>query len=105
MVQRTVIVRSDDIDGTPASRSIEFTIDGVSYTIDLSEEHAGEFDAALDPWIRHARRTSKPRGTQSPVAKGSNDAVRAWARANGHQISDRGRISAAITEAYAARRQ
>lgn len=46
----------DDIDGSPATATIEFTFDGKNYIIDLSEQHADEFNKALAPYIEHARR-------------------------------------------------
>ena len=66
----------DDIDGTPATAAIEFTFDGKKYVIDLSEQHAEEFNAALAPYIEHARRApaNKRKARQS---RSSSEAARA----------------------------
>lgn len=107
MVQKYVVELLDDIDGTEATDTITFALDGVSYAIDLSEANAEKLRDALRPYVSAARkadagaRTSKPRAAKSG-AKQDLSVVREWANANGHQVSARGRIPASVTEAYEA---
>ena len=108
MAQRVQIVLEDDLDGGAAAETVTFGLDGVSYEIDLSDKNAGKLRDEFASWIGHARRSGGRRTTGRRTAGGSSSAssrrdlsaVRAWARANGHQVSDRGRVSAAVQEAY-----
>jgi hypothetical protein len=113
MAQRVQIVLEDDLDGGEAAETVTFGLDGVSYEIDLNDKNAGRIRDDLATWIGHARRAggrraTGRRGSSSASAssagaasrRGDLGAVRAWARENGHQVSDRGRVSAAVQEAY-----
>lgn len=103
MAIKTVLV--DDIDGSnlPAgSKSTTFALDGVSYEIDLGPANAAQLSDALAPYIAAARRTGSPRATSRSTATDPARlaAIREWARANGHTVSDRGRIAGSIVAAY-----
>lgn len=109
MAQRVQIVLEDDLDGGTAVETVTFGLDGVSYEIDLSDKNADKLRDELATWIGHARRAGGRRSTgrRAPASAGSASsrrsdlaAVRAWARSNGHQVSDRGRVSVAVQEAY-----
>ena len=108
MAQKVQVILVDDIDGGEAEESVSFAIDGVNYEIDLSDKNAGKLRDEFATWIGHARRSGGRRTTGRRPAGGSSttssrrdlSAVRGWARANGHQVSDRGRVSAAVQEAY-----
>lgn len=106
MAQKVMITLIDDTDGSTADETVSFSLDGVNYEIDLTTENAAKLRETLAPWVGHARRAGgrkatarRGRGTRS----GSGDAakIREWARANGYTVSDRGRIPAEVTEAYA----
>lgn len=105
----------DDLDGSEAAETVEFTLDGINYEIDLSAANATDLRDALAQYIESGRRVGgrKRAGTQklsavpSPPAtptesREQNQAIREWARANGYDLSDRGRIPRHVTEAYAA---
>jgi len=102
MAQKVQVVLIDDIDGGAASETVSFSLDGVGYEIDLSTSHAAELRAAVEPWISAGRRVSGRRSASR--GRGNSDAakIRAWAKANGHEVSERGRVSASVREAYAA---
>lgn len=116
MASMTILV--DDIDhSTDDVETIEFGIDGSSYSIDLGPENAEALRAALAVYIEHGQRVSgPPRATRkskpavaapptsAPAATPKNElaTIREWARSNGYGISDRGRISQQIRDAYAA---
>ena len=107
MAQRVQVLLVDDIDGTDADESVTFGLDGVTYEIDLTTANAERLRDALAPFVAHARRSGgrKQGSTSRPSrsrGKDSRDlaAIREWARANGHQVSDRGRISSEVMAAY-----
>lgn len=103
MVQRVQLVLEDDIDGGVADETVSFGLDGASYEIDLSKEHAAELRDAFAPWVGAARKAkSAPVARSSRRSRSANNtaAIREWARAQGHKVSDRGRIAAEIVTAY-----
>jgi hypothetical protein len=107
MAQKVQVLLVDDVDGATAEETVTFSLDGVSYEIDLTAEHARELRDGLARWVGHARKVSgRPVGRparRGPRA-GSSDAtvIREWARANGFAVSERGRISASVKAAYVA---
>lgn len=105
MAQRVQIMLDDDLDGGVAAETVSFSLDGVDYEIDLTAANAKKLRNDLSSWVGHARRLGGRKSTRKAGAgggprRGDLGAVREWARKNGHQISDRGRISADILAAY-----
>jgi hypothetical protein len=99
----------DDLDGSAASETVSFGLDGRQFEIDLSTGNAEQLRDALASFVAAARRgdgngSRRPRAPRGPrQAAGSREdtsAVRDWARTHGHEVSDRGRISKAVMEAY-----
>ncbi len=101
MAQRVQIILEDDYDGGTADETVSFSLDGAEYEIDLSTENAASLRDAVAPWLAHARKTGgrRKRGSK-PTEVSSTSDIRAWAQANGHEVSSRGRVSADIREAY-----
>ena len=99
----------DDLDGGEADESVSFTLDGKNFEIDLSAERAAELRGILAPYAGAARRAGgsairRQRGTAaSSSRRDDTSAIREWAAAHGHQVSARGRISAAVIQAYESR--
>jgi hypothetical protein len=111
MAQRVNVVLVDDLDGSDAVETVSFALDGVDYEIDLSDKHAAELRDAVSLYVGHARRTGGRRrgGRRSGSAGGSSASegasaadIRSWARENGWDVPERGRVSAEVREAYAA---
>lgn len=110
MAQKVQVLLLDDIDGNEAQETVSFALDGVSYEIDLNEDNARALRDSLAHWIGHARRAEVKAATARPSARrsaargdGPSPAeMREWARANGFEVSERGRISEKVREAYAA---
>ena len=104
MAQKVNIVLVDDIDHTDADETVSFGLDGKNYEIDLNTKNANALREALAPYIGHARRAgggarrSSSRGGSSRSSAGD---IREWAKANGFEVSERGRISSEVREAYA----
>ncbi len=103
MAQRVQVILVDDLDGGEAAETVTFGLDGVSYEIDLSEKHAQKLRNDFSAWTGHARRAGgakRSAGRRGGARRTDLSAVRAWARDNGYKVSDRGRISGEIQEAY-----
>jgi hypothetical protein len=110
MAQRVQVVLIDDFDGGEATQTVSFGLDGAAYEIDLSEGNAAQLRDAFAPWVGNARRvpgrSARPAGRRSGGSSSSSatdsTTIRAWAKENGYKVSERGRISAEVQEAYAA---
>ncbi len=117
MAQKVQVILVDDVDGGEATETVTFALDGVSYEIDVSEANASALRDALAPWVGHARRVSgrgssagssssggggraKSAGRSRGNSKFDLTDVRSWARENGFQVSDRGRVSGEVLAAY-----
>jgi hypothetical protein len=112
VAQQVITKFTDDLDGSEASGSVEFALDGRSYEIDLSEENASKLREALAPFVSAARRlggdhgrgrqagaSAKPRSS-SARSREEMAEMRRWLRDNGYQVSDRGRIPNEFIQAY-----
>jgi len=114
MAQKVQVLLLDDVDGNQAAETVSFSLDGVAYEIDLNSDNARALRDSLSHWIGHARRSTgeRPAAARSAATRRSSapkrgdgvnpHEVREWARANGYQVSERGRISEQIREAYLA---
>jgi hypothetical protein len=107
MAQKVQVILVDDLDGGEAEESVSFSLDGVSYEIDLSAANAEALRDAIAPWMGHARKISGRGGRSGRTASRGRSAakadlgdVRAWARENGYPVSDRGRVAAEVMAAY-----
>lgn len=105
MVRKTVVTHIDDLDGTAADETVTFSLDGVDYEIDLSTANAGALREALSVYVGAAHRSGGPSRARTGGGPARTDreqlnAMRRWARENGFEVSDRGRISKAVREAY-----
>src|SRR5215469_14466215 len=110
MAQKVLVQLVDDLDGTSSSdiSTVTFGLDGVTYEIDLNENNATNLRDHLSEYIASARRTGGrvKRGGSPAGGSGRNreqtQAIREWAKKNGHEVSDRGRIPAAVIDAFEA---
>ena len=108
MAQRVHIVLEDDIDGGEAAETVTFALDGVSYEIDLTDANAARLRDDMAKWVGHARKVRGGGGRRSGAAPRNNSGankedlnrIREWGRSNGFKVSDRGRVSAELREAY-----
>ncbi|MGV9350997.1 histone-like nucleoid-structuring protein Lsr2 [Streptomyces spiralis] len=108
MTQKIVTVYSDDLTGEESDEvnTHRFSLNGVSYEIDLTPENYDKLDAALRPFIDKGRKLGRAREmarVRRGAAEGpSAEEVRAWARTNGYEVNDRGRMPREIREAFEA---
>jgi hypothetical protein len=106
MASVTEVRLVDDLDGSEASETVNFGLDGKHFEIDLSGENAERLRGIVAEFVAAARRSGsaaagRSRRAAAPSARREDtSAVREWASQNGHQVSARGRISAAVIEAY-----
>jgi hypothetical protein len=108
VVTRTRVVKIDDLDGKDLdgdANAIAFSVRGVDYTIDLSDKNAEKFDKALEPFVNAAQKVGGRRLSRRGKAlnpPGTLHAVREWGKAQGLKVSDRGRVSREVRDAYEA---
>ncbi len=116
MAKQTIERLIDDLDGSDATQTIEFAYKGKSYTLDLNDNNASDFEDALAPYIAAAAKAGgaqpgrRGRGGKRQTAASSGRSngdyspkdVRAWAQANGAEVPARGRIPGKVLEQYQA---
>lgn len=114
MAQRVITQLVDDLDGKELKdgqgETVTFGLDGVTYEIDLATKNASSLRNALQPYVDVARKSGGNRSGATRRRSGPSTtrdaeqtkAIREWAKANGHKVSDRGRISAEVVDAYEA---
>jgi hypothetical protein len=106
VAQKVQVLLVDDLDGGEADETVTFALDGKTFEIDLTTSNADKLRGLLDPYVKGGRRTggraSGGRGKARVAAGGSQDTaqIRAWAKENGFEVNDRGRVPASIREAY-----
>lgn len=109
MAQSVKIILTSDLDGGNADETVNFALDGKSYEIDLSTEQAAELRESLEEYIKAARRVSAAgtarggnrRSAGSTTSKEEMVRMREWAKEQPDlEVSDRGRLSQTVVEAY-----
>ena len=107
MAQKVQVILVDDLDGGEAEETVSFSLDGVTYEIDLSGENAAKLRDALTPYAESARRIGgRSAGRGARGGRGGRGAsaktaqIRSWAKAKGLEVNERGRIPASIVEQY-----
>lgn len=105
MARKTTVELVDDITGEVATETVSFGADGAEYEIDLTAENAEKIREDLSKWVEKARRVGgrkRPGGVGGSTRSSDAAKVREWARENGYEVPDRGRIPSDIREAYEA---
>ena len=100
MAQRIQTLLIDDLDGGEAAGTVRFGLDGAEYEIDLSAAHSDELRKELQQYLAHARRTggaARAARTRRAIAAVK---VREWAKEQGIDVKDRGRVPANVVEQY-----
>ena len=115
MARQTTVTVTDDLDGSANAQEVTFSLDGTAWTIDLGAKNRAALQKALKPYIakgtqqpnrqtrgsragrsgKGARRAPSPRGGRWDLGE-----IRTWADSNGYTVSDRGRISTEVQQAY-----
>ncbi|MBM7770878.1 hypothetical protein JOD54_001082 [Actinokineospora baliensis] len=108
MAQRVIQELVDDLDGGQANETVRFALDGVSYEIDLSQDNADGLRTELERYVSAGRRTGGRRATVAARVGGAPArvdreqlrAIREWARTNGLEVSDRGRLPRSVVQKF-----
>ncbi|HZS21688.1 MAG TPA: Lsr2 family protein [Pseudonocardiaceae bacterium] len=115
MAQKTIVTLVDDLTGEEAENisTVEFALDGVTYELDLTDENSAKLHDALSQYAKAGRKIGGRRrgGPRPDRATKSTDrtagynretlkSIRAWAKKNGHNVSDRGRLPAEVMQAW-----
>src|SRR5437868_4501838 len=105
MVQRKFTVFYDDITGEEIPEGgggpVEFSLEGQAYTIDLTDENAERLRTIMASYIAKASPvTRRSRGRSGGTDSGAASEIRKWARDNGHEVPDRGRIPSEVLAAF-----
>jgi hypothetical protein len=115
MAQKVLVQLIDDLDGTASAdiETVKFGLDGVEYEIDLTLGNSARLRDGLADFVASARKVGgrakrgsaalrAGRSTSGARTKEQSTAIREWARSNGHELADRGRIPAGVIEAFEA---
>jgi hypothetical protein len=110
MARKVQVILSDDLDeNLTADETVSFALDGTNYEIDLADKNAKEMREVFSRYVSAARKVGRggraagggrSRATGGRMDREQAGAIREWARRNGHQVSDRGRIPASVVQAY-----
>jgi nucleoid-associated protein Lsr2 len=112
VVRQTTVTVTDDLDGSGNAKEVTFGWDGSWWTIDLNAKNRAGLEKALKALLGQGHETARAErpqrrspcrssaGPRRGTSRGDLGEVRAWAKSNGHQASDRGRVSAAVQQAY-----
>ena len=110
-VAKTIVTEyTDDLDGSKAQGTVRFSFGGTAYEIDLSSKNTKAFEKVLSPYLAAARKVRGGVGAPSRRSRSAANPkrnlgeIRAWAQSNGYQVADRGRIPAAVIEAFDTKR-
>lgn len=102
MAKNVVTHITDDLDGSADAEEVAFSFGGVDYTIDLSKKNRSALEKALKPYLAAATRQTRRTGSRKSASTSKRDlgAVREWAKAQGIEVSARGRVPAKVVEQY-----
>ena len=113
MAQRVEVRMTDDLDGQEATQTVRFALDGRDLEIDLNDQNAARLRRIFLPYISAGRRAgarsvaSGDGASSGSVSQRRSELarVRAWAREQGYDVSDRGRVRSDVLDAYHAARR
>ncbi|MBV8996905.1 MAG: Lsr2 family protein [Pseudonocardiales bacterium] len=115
MAQKTIVTLVDDLTGEAAENigTVEFALDGWAYELDLTDENGAKLREALSLYVNAARKIggrrrsgARPSRAIKSTSRAANynretlKAIREWAKKNGHNVSDRGRLPADVVKAW-----
>ena len=108
MAQKVQTFFIDDIDGGEAEGTVRFGLDGTDYEIDLSAAHAEALRKALEEFVRAGRKVSgsarrgRGSGRRATSGRPNSSDVREWAKTQGIEVKDRGRVPAELVVKFQA---
>lgn len=100
MARETIINLIDDIDGTKADVTIKYAFDGNNYEVDLTDDHAEDFREHMQEWLDRSRRIGQANNSARAGVNSETGKIREWAREQGIDVPQRGRLSDEIRKAW-----
>lgn len=99
------VIYTDDFTDEKGAETVAFSFEGKDYEIDLAEENRKAFAELLAPYIQAGRAAQAPVSEQKPPISAAARrervaAIREWAKAQGMQVLDSGRLPFDVIEAY-----
>jgi hypothetical protein len=106
VVERTICDMHADED-VEATTGRDVTVNGTQTHLDLCDQDAQKFDTEMNAWVNAGQRMRSPRAATGRPSRSKDDrdkpqTIRDWARKNGFEVSDRGRVPGPVIEAYRA---
>lgn len=108
MATKTFVQLVDDMTGEDIEdgkgETVSFALDGTAYTVDLTTKNADKFRGLFQDYIAVAAKAGKTPSVRGAKRSGPDPKdVRAWAKEQGMDVPERGRIPATIMDAYNAK--
>jgi hypothetical protein len=104
MARKQIVELVDDIDGGDAAKTVQFSYAGADYEIDLSAQNVAALESALAPFVAAGRRAGRSKTARAVAEPAGRDydpsVVRAWAKGQGLEVSQRGRVSRELVEQW-----
>lgn len=109
MAQRVVTLLIDDLTGEESEdvTNVQFSVAGTDFEIDLNDKNHDQFMNALAPYMKNGRRIKRarkaggsPKRAASAGSGNETAKIREWAKEQGYEVNDRGRVPATVREAY-----
>ena len=103
MARKETVTVTDDIDGAEDAQTVLFSYEGKNYSIDLASKNKAKLDKALAPYIQAGTKVSQARSLARRGAHGLSEdvaVIRSWARDQGMEVSERGRVSQKVRDAF-----
>jgi nucleoid-associated protein Lsr2 len=102
VAQKVQVTQVSDLSGLDGAETVRFSLDGTEYEIDLSAPEAEELRAGMEPYTGHARKmpVQRRRGGKRKPSRSDLPGIRAYARARGYNVKDRGAVPRRIVEEY-----
>lgn len=90
-----------DLSGAPRANTFRYVLGNKWYEIDITKDELEELEAVMKKYVEHSREISPMARNSVPAATPEDrNKIRAWAKDNGFDIADRGRITNEVLKAY-----
>jgi hypothetical protein len=102
-MQRFEVQLEDDLTGGPADETVQFSLEGTTYELDLSAQHAADLRRRLEPFVQHARRVHRRGGraqVRTAASRERSRQIRTWAEQQGLDVAAHGRLPTEVIEQY-----
>jgi hypothetical protein len=108
MAQKVQVMLLCDLDdgNVDAEETLQFSLGNAAYEVDVCAKHAQQIRDGLQPFVAQARKTgavsSARRRQRTAGTRQETAGIRSWAKDQGIQVNERGRIPASVVKEYEA---